>query len=297
MIVKAAIVLSCVTIIGVFALMFIFPRSESSAATAEGPEQIRRVEQNSAAFCPKSLIRLEDKAFDEKALAKWVRPVIPVVLGPTNEIVATAEIRGVALILSRDEILVSSGPFIVAPSLISVAERMGERSELLHLGALLVWDVLPGGETGTLNAEIIPYVPEDSLGNASSPLILARAQAHSADFPAPDQFPYKLIDRELCPFESLIAVGHWKTPKPELLMTFNEAKVRSVSGSTVLLDGSLTTHDWGAVVFGMRGDGTLGLVGVVREISLRKQRENEVLMVEIGKIRGLEPQSFKENSL
>ena len=246
-------------------------------------------------FCPQSFFALEDTKLDEQALAKWVRPVVPVVLDPNNEIVATAETRGVALVLSRDEILVSSAPFIVAPSLVRVAEYSGMKSSLLHVGAMIIWNVLPDGATGTLNAEIIPYIPLEELGTGANPLVLSRSPVFSAKFPAPDKFPYALIDHELCAFESLVVVGHWKTLKPELIMTFNEAKVRSLGNDFVLLDGSLARNDWGAVVFGLRKDGTFGLVGVIRDINLKKRRESEIFMIEIGKINGLPPQGSQSS--
>src|SRR3989338_11481827 len=90
-------------------------------------------------FCPQSFFALEDTELNEQTLTQWVRPVVPIVLDPNNEIVATAETRGVALVLSRDEILVSSAPFIVAPSLIRVAEYSGMQSSLLHVGAMIIW--------------------------------------------------------------------------------------------------------------------------------------------------------------
>lgn len=235
-------------------------------------------------FSGYSFLPILDRQFDEEGLSQWIRPIVPVVLDSSNRIIATADIRGIAVVLSREEILVSAGPFLTSPSFKSAAQDHELDLDDLHLGALLIWDILEGGESGIFEGEIIPFVDEDNLGNVSDERMrlvrLSRSPIYSSAFPAPSEFPYPIFDGPLSPLQKVVVVGHWKTDKPELIMTFAAGTVRAVNDE-VLVQVSLSPYDWGAPAFVMDESGHFMMAGIVIGGKLRDKRETEAFMLPI----------------
>ena len=233
-----------------------------------------------------SLLPLESEQFDNEELSRWIRPVIPAVLDAKNTVVSTSDLRGVALVISEEEILVSTEVFLAIDLVGTVAETLDVDPTTLHMGAILVWDILPGGDSGTLSGETIPFVSLTFLreNHDIGFVKLSRHPRYSGAFPSPEEFPYPIFEGTLSPLQNVFVVGHHRTNKPELIMTFTVGTVRLVREDIARIQVSASKFDFGAPVFVLSDEGLFSLAGFIRWVRVESRIETEVEMLLLGSL-------------
>lgn len=238
-------------LLGLLVMLFLIALVMEGGCTSSGLSKEELIQLYSDGKYDLTYQPLNFKKIDLTSLTQFVRPVVPALIDGRGNAVVAAQTRAIGILWDQ-YIITSAGLFDTLPP---------NPSSQLHLGAILIWDVLPGGLDEFETLEIVFTDKESGVA------LLQRSPF--SRFPlGPKEFPYKIGNSlELKEFVALVGTGHNHFRDRDitgLLLPTKPARLSVLPNreSRFGFIGSITHYDLGGPLFALR-DGEPEFIGIV----------------------------------